>query len=374
LVLGDGIRRNIAKVSLTERTLLKDVFVSLNMDSHYRYPGNRDDKPFTGGVTYWFKQDEIHQATHVHGGPAFLPWHRVLCYRFEKLLRERDKRLSLHYWDWSTDPSSTPDENGDPINLFTHDFMGNSDADEDDGYAGEPWLSANFYNPNPEDDNYRAIDPFDINHSNPFDPPIEIKRNKPASTLESYAKLHGQKFYSDSEIISSCTYPEFRTKLEHVHNLAHSYIGGTIGEPHTAFRDPFVFLLHSNVDRLFTAWQLKAGSEWRLDPRYVYGAETNSMTMGTGHHVSVGIQTLLSPWSGFDDPKVEPGLKDVRPWASPENWHKHPDLYSEEGPIKSIDISVVTPQKYDDMYDDEGQLVEIPVNLCGSTDESMGEE
>ncbi|MFL6383476.1 MAG: hypothetical protein ACJ712_00725, partial [Nitrososphaeraceae archaeon] len=75
MTLGDGIRRNIAKVSPDERTILKRAFLALNTDQNFRYPGKRDDKPFTGGVIYWFKQDEIHQATHVHGGPAFLTWH-----------------------------------------------------------------------------------------------------------------------------------------------------------------------------------------------------------------------------------------------------------------------------------------------------------
>lgn len=314
MTLGDGIRRNIAKVSPDERTILKEAFLALNTDQNFRYPGKRDNKPFTGGVTYWFKQDEIHQATHVHGGPAFLTWHRELCNRFEKLLRKYDDRISLHYWDWTTDPNTTPDEKGNPVKLFTEDFMGNSDANVNDGYAGEPWLGANFYNPNPQDDYYRAVDPFDTEHSNPFDPPIELKRTKPHGTLESFARSQGRRFYSDGEIINSCTYPEMRTKLEQVHNSAHMYIGGTIGDPHTSFRDPFVFLIHSNVDRLFAAWQLQVGSRWRLDPKYVYGAETNSLSMRTGHHVSVGLQTLLSPWSGFDDPDAEPGVKDVRPW------------------------------------------------------------
>ena len=372
MTLGDGIRRNIAKVSADERTILKKAFLVLNTDENFRYPGKRDDKPFTGGVTYWFKQDEIHQSTHVHGGPAFLTWHRELCNRFEKLLRKYDDRLSLHYWDWTTDPNATPDEKGNPVDLFTEDFMGNSDANVSDGYAGEPWLDANFYNPNPKGDHYRAVDPFDEEHSNPFDPPIELKRSKPTGTLESFAKRSGRRFYPDNDIVNSSSYPEMRTKLEQVHNTAHMYIGGTIGDPHTSFRDPFVFLIHSNVDRLFAAWQLQKGFEWRLDPTYVYGAETNSSSMGTGHHVSVGLQTLLSPWSGLDDPNAEPGLKDVRPWASPENWHKHPDLYpEEEGPKNSTDISVVIPPKYDDIYDDKGQPIKVAVNLCGSTNESL---
>ncbi len=46
-----------------------------------------------------------------------------------------------------------------------------------------------------------------------------------------------------------------RYYLEYIHNQIHNYIGGTIGYPHTSFRDPFVFLLHSNVDRIFAAWQ-----------------------------------------------------------------------------------------------------------------------
>jgi hypothetical protein len=347
MTFGDGIRRNVAKVCPDERNILKQAFIALHTNQNFRYPGKRNDKPFVGGVSYWFKQDEIHQATHVHGGPAFLPWHRELCNRFEKLLRKYDDRLSLYYWDWNTDPSATPDEQGNPINLFTEDFIGNADGDVNEGDAGEPWLSANFYDPHPKGDRYRGVDPFDEAHSNPFDPPIEIKRDKPAGTLESFAKKINQPFYSDDDIISSCTYTEMRNKLEHVHNLAHVYIGGTIGEAHTSFRDPFVFLIHSNVDRIFAAWQRRPGFEWRLDPKYVYGLESSSVAIGTHPHISVGITTLLSPWAGVGDPRVEPGLRDVRPWASPDNWHRQPKLYPEEKIKDSRDPSVVIPPLYD---------------------------
>ncbi|MBX3325707.1 MAG: hypothetical protein KF682_07390, partial [Nitrospira sp.] len=69
MALGDGIRRNIASVDPTERALLRDALLELNRRF---FPGNRVD-PVPGGVSWWFKQDEIHQATHVHGGPGFLP-------------------------------------------------------------------------------------------------------------------------------------------------------------------------------------------------------------------------------------------------------------------------------------------------------------
>ena len=80
------LRGNISKILKEERELLRNAFIKLNTNE-FRYVGSRNDKPFVGGISYWFKQDEIHQATHVHHGPAFLPWHRELINRFETSLR-----------------------------------------------------------------------------------------------------------------------------------------------------------------------------------------------------------------------------------------------------------------------------------------------
>ena len=81
---------------------------------------------------------------------------------------------------------------------------------------------------------------------------------------------------SDATIISADAYPDMRKDLEDAHNSVHGYVSGTIGNPHTSFRDPFVFLLHSNLDRIWASWQRKPGKAWRLDPEQVYGAESNS--------------------------------------------------------------------------------------------------
>lgn len=67
MALGDGIRRNIMSVSQQERDRFRDAIIALN---NKFFPGSRNDFP-AGRVSYWFKQDEIHQATHVHGTPAF---------------------------------------------------------------------------------------------------------------------------------------------------------------------------------------------------------------------------------------------------------------------------------------------------------------
>ena len=144
MALGDGIRRNIATVSKQERTLFRKAIIALH--KHYQYPGSRSDTP-VGGVSYWFKQDEIHQATHVHGGPEFLPWHRELTNRFEELLRQINPQLSLHYWDFKEDPRNIPNGNIGggmigTVNLFDANFMGSSSSS-----AGDPWLAAEFYDP-----------------------------------------------------------------------------------------------------------------------------------------------------------------------------------------------------------------------------------
>lgn len=63
--------------------------------------------------------------------------------------------------------------------------------------------------------------------------------------------------------------------MERAHNAAHGYIGGTIGTDRFAFEDPFVFLLHTNVDRLWASWQLQPGEGWRLKPDEIYVSEFN---------------------------------------------------------------------------------------------------
>jgi Common central domain of tyrosinase len=312
--VGDGIRRNIASVSLAERNRLRDAIIALNQRF---YPGGRSDTP-VGGVSYWFKLDEIHAHTHVHVCPAFLPWHRELIDRFEALLREVDPMLSLHYWDWTSDPNW----------MFTSAFMGNPN-----GNAGDPWLSAGFYVPgaNP----YRSDNEFDPSN-NPFDPPQDLTRTVGTGAPNTLAE--------DTAIIGAVDFPSMRSLLEGAHDNAHGFIGGTIGDVHTAFRDPFVFLLHSDVDRLFATWQKQPGLSWRLDPNQVYGAESN--TQGSGDVRSGlpqwGILSPLEPWAGANAQTLATGIianvQATRPWAPPEN----EEIYKD-----SRHPTVVSPRDYD---------------------------
>jgi hypothetical protein len=348
MALGDGIRRNIATVEPDERRRLRDAFIALNKRF---YGGDPQDAQFgrfvPGGVSFWFKQDEIHARTGVHSSPAFLPWHRELCNRIEALIRSVDPELSLHYWDWTTDPTVQEAPDGQIFSLFTEDFMGSAD-----GLIGEPWLSAGFYDPNAaqgRDTNPGDPDPHEDLAYNAALPPKEVTR-----TVSSGAPVG-----SDADIISAADYPAMWPLLRDNHDAAHGHIGGSIGFSHTSFRDPFVFLLHSNVDRLFALWQLQPGHPDRLDRTKVYGSDGSSVAVPKrptitapdgfliGDNIRWGILSPLLPWSGWNEVDVSVNgliekhrIVPIRPWADPENCHLGNSKNSK-------DPSVVSPPKYD---------------------------
>lgn len=373
MALGDGIRRNIATVSKEERDLFIDAVRQLNQNQQLYYPGSRNDFP-AGHVSAWFKQDEIHQSSHVHGCPAFLPWHRELCNRFEALLRLIHPELSLHYWDWNFDPSHMPDGNGGFINLFDDKFMGNADGTVNGGAVGEPLLSWGFYKPEPTDDNFRddrvpirlkRPDPNDPStwsyppHYNPADPPKTLTRNKAPGP----PPVGQGDWPNDSDLINAKTWEDFRhlmygtekgTSPQGAHGAAHSYIGGNLANSHLSFRDPFVFLLHANIDRLWAMWQLQPDHPERLNSAKIY--DDQGSTPGSGNvefgHPSWGILSPLEPWAGLTaQTPFNPGppptgtgiitnLWPIRPWFAPENAQNLPENHK-------ISLSVVIPPSYD---------------------------
>jgi hypothetical protein len=336
MALGDGIRRNILSVSQQERDRFRDAIIALN---NKFFPGARTNFP-AGGVSYWFKQDEIHQATHVHSAPAFLAWHRELCNRFEAMLREVDPDLSLHYWDWNQDP--TP--------LFTANFMGGAQGD-----AGAPWLAAGLYNPNPNPpDNYRdntihsILNPstnpsYDL-HANPADPPQTRKRHVQAGAAPIGTSNFESTYWATdndfTDVNKTPDFPSFDGLMAGAHGLAHDWIGGpfpsdgTLNNPHLSFRDPFVFLLHSNVDRLWAMWQTQPGKAWRLDPNLAY---TDGVDPSHGYGNDPSINAPLQPWAGENGWQMN-GHWPVRPWYAPEN---------QQVTKTCKDPSVVTPPCYD---------------------------
>jgi hypothetical protein len=331
MALGDGVRRNIAQVDPTERAMLRDAIIQLH---HRYYPGVKTDTP-PGGVSWWFKQDEIHQATHVHFGPEFLPWHRELTNRFEELLRQINPQLSLHYWDFRDDPRNIPNGNigGGAtgfVSLFDSNFMGSSS-----GSSGDPWLTAGFYDPQAG----TAGHPDNRNSTgNPVDPPPDIPRTRAPFVAGSAPVPYDTTNRSDAiGVNNNKAFPDMRLDLENLHNLSHVYFANV--SPHDAFRDPFVFLLHSNVDRIYAQWQTDPAHPDRLVESTVYGAESNldvPVPDLLGNTQIQNLTHLVEPWStGIQISENRP----IRPWEPTHENQGVPHTYH--------DISVVSPPCYD---------------------------
>lgn len=311
------VRRNFAHLTDAER------------DAYIDAVKQADLLAYSDGVSYWDKQDQIHQSTHNHGGNSFLPWHREFVNRYEALLQQANPNVALHYWDWTEDPTAASDGNGGTVDLS--DWFGTMNGTVDGELATVH--NGGTFAGSREDT------------GDPADPPQTVTRSKSngAPGISSDATIIG----SADALAQAQQWSTFRGSLEGAHNTVHGYIGGDIGGQHGAFEDPFVFLLHSNVDRLFAMWQAQAGQTWRLDPDQVYGDQSNT-------NDSEGILQNLQPWDGT----VEFGAP-ITPWvgASPLIETKN-----------SRHISVVTPPCYDTLPLTVEQVAPVPPAAIGFVD------
>ena len=291
---GDGIRRNVAKVSQLERDRFRDAVLTLDTTKFY-----------PDGVSVWDKQEEIHKNAHaggsdVHRGPAFLPWHRELCNRLEAALREIDPGLSLYYWDWTTDPRASDNGARSVTNLLSAQFMGSGSGD-----AGPPLQ------------NFESTENAEI-HNGHTHIWRDVSPGAPPVAPDHSIVTNGDTSAQQDQFI------QMDGALQGAHNTAHGYIGGTILQTHYSFHDPFVFLLHSNVDRLWAMWQKAPGHSWRLDPNQTYGSAARAPS----------ITADLQPWAG----DAGTGAPPLRLWTAPDN---------QQLLKTSKDPSVVAPPRYD---------------------------
>jgi hypothetical protein len=357
-MLGDGIRRNIATVSKEERDRFRDAIVKLQTG----FLTYSDGRPF------FQKQEWIHWAGHqlAHTGPAFLAWHRQLCNHFEALLRVVDPQLSLHYWDWTTDPRALTDIDGNPLNLFTSEFMGddghlaiNRVATDGGGDTGAPFLNfptivsgqaypelggaggliptGNLADLPSHTVIWRAVGPAGVDPTKagaeasaerkPVPPTPDPNTGGPnIVSLTDAASKKGVAL--DTNILTAADglsfksqFSTFTTALLGSHNYIHQYMSGTEGTEHVSSGDPFFFIIHSNLDRLWATWQRSRGTAntpdapdgWGLDPNKTYGTLASDNTTGSfppwDGTPGVLLPSPLVPWvpgSHADDASLDP--------------------------------------------------------------------
>jgi hypothetical protein len=300
-------RRNLADttVPIAEVNEYRDAIIAIGTLAGYQFPDS---------ISYWHKQQEVH--SHVvsftqpsfaaHQNDGFLPWHREFLSRYEVLLREAYPRVTLFYWDWTTDPSASARITG---------AMGGFSG----GAIGAP-LNVLFP---------PTISRFIGTH--PSAP-------TPTST-------------TDATVTFPATFTGHSSANETPHNRSHVYTGGsggTMTSPSTSTRDPIFFLLHANADRLGAMWQRKNNS--RLDSATVYSGTSATMT------------EPLAPWNGLryngSVASVGNPVNGISPWTAADGYITLK---------RADDHSVVFPPIYDTapltipvLQAGESVVIEIP--------------
>lgn len=196
---------------------------------------------------HWTNWANIHGAPNGASGPLwntcqhghwwFLPWHRMYIHFFEAIIRKlsNSPSFTLPYWNYS-DPNDSGQRRIPKV--FLTPTTGN-----------ELFVSQrnSIYNSG------ALLPPSVISTTAAMNAP---KFTGPAGTSNNFA----------SQTVAAPThFTGPHGLLEHgPHDLVHSTIGGWMGDPNTAARDPIFWLHHANIDRLWNAWLAQGGL--RVDP------------------------------------------------------------------------------------------------------------
>lgn len=226
---------------------------------------------------------DAHDRMVPHGGPAFLPWHRQFVLLFEQALQRVDSSVTVPYWDWSVDGSTSAAP-------WTDDFMGGNGGPAEVVTTG-PFAFVNGWR---------------LNVLSPTKPRQELTRNLGNETqlptaddmrtvldeVPYYVKPW-QAFAKMMPNTPPATQPSFCNLLEgnygpgRIHNRVHNWVGGEMMRLATSPNDPIFWLLHSNIDRVWVQWQQKHQTE-QYHPTGV-GGENSPMNQN--------LRDPLWPWT-----------------------------------------------------------------------------
>jgi tyrosinase len=282
------VRKNVTSLTADERRDFVDAVLALKAAPSPYDPGLSYYDQFVAWHLGLYPCGIGHEMIRPHGGPMFLPWHRIFLLHFENALREvSGKPITVPYWDWA-DPASTPA-------VFADDFMG-GDGDPDEGFAvtsGPFRKGAWALNVHPFGIEWSASATTHITRRfGAFAPGFDA-----LPTAEDVAFVLGRPRYDVAPYdATSDPNTSFRNALEGFwlkvggvrvalgamvcgpdgvmmaasgpgpHNLAHAWVGGLLGVTAqgprvgtmllpTSPNDPVFFLHHANIDRLWAEWQ-----------------------------------------------------------------------------------------------------------------------
>ena len=209
----------------------------------------------------------INQSNYVHRSGLFLPWHRQFTWGWEEALREHcSYQGSIPYWDWmpwAANQSESPVWSGGkdgfgtngpyyphgPVNVSLPDVPGPLYVYRDPGTGGgcvrDGAFSDFIANIGPSITVHAADDPFGLAW-NPHC--LRHDFSQPESTEALSYDLAGP-------LMQTADIDSFRPLADTIHRAAHAWPGGDPWDFYSSPSHPVFYLLHSQVDRLWTIWQ-----------------------------------------------------------------------------------------------------------------------
>jgi tyrosinase len=198
-----------------------------------------------------------------HGGPVFLPWHRLFLLRLEQDLQRvtGDPNLGLPYWNWAADGTRSAAAQR-TATIWGPTYLGPSTGEVLSGplaalrvrlvgFGGQLW----------------SVPPRPLTRAAGTD-----IATLPTPTDVTWALgAAGDSDYDKSQWDAVTN--SFRNRLEgwldpsgagdpQLHNRVHVWVGGDMA-PGTSPNDPVFYLNHCNVDRLWETWMARRGRVYR---------------------------------------------------------------------------------------------------------------
>ncbi|WP_269581704.1 tyrosinase family protein [Roseibium sp. Sym1] len=190
-----------------------------------------------------------------HGGPIFLPWHRMYMIRLEQMCQQvlGDPDFGLPYWDWAAD-GELPVQEQWRTDLWSADYLGEARGRVRSGplaqmqvrlVAGARRREIASVTPRPV---FRQAG---MDRRWP-DLPTQAQVDAALDQTEYDVSPWGRGVISHRNIL------EGWVQGPQLHNRVHTWIGGDMA-PGTSPNDPAFFLNHCNVDRIWELWMGQHG-------------------------------------------------------------------------------------------------------------------
>jgi tyrosinase len=199
-----------------------------------------------------------------HGSYFFLAWHRMYLYFFESIVRANSNpEFNLPYWDYINPSGPT-----DPRLQLPAQFR-------------------NTANPLYVADRHPSM------NAGGFLPEGDVQTDySMARMFFTCGPTNWASSFGGKQVPAPVHFTSGFGALESLpHNAVHDDVGGWMGDPNTAAQDPIFWLHHSNIDRLWDAWEkLDSGrkNNWDatwLDQKFYFYNDAGKQCYLTGKDV-----------------------------------------------------------------------------------------